>query len=62
MDGTLKKYDDITLLKKDLEILLGYEDEDINPEEDNKTVFNFIKIKTRKQSAANEKKNDKMSK
>lgn len=62
LDGTLKKYDDITLLKKDLEILLGYEDEDINPEEDNKTVFNFIKIKTRKQSAANEKKNDKMSK
>lgn len=62
LDGTLKKYDDITLLKKDLEILLGYEDEDINPEEDNKTVFNFIKIKTRKQSGANEKKNDKMSK
>ena len=44
LDGTLKKYDDITLLKKDLEILLGYEQEDV--EEDNKTVFNFIKIKS----------------
>lgn len=46
LDGTLKKYEDITLLKKDLEILLGYEDE--NVEETNKTVFNFIKIKTKK--------------
>lgn len=46
LDGTLKKYDDITLLKKDLEILLGYEDEHV--EETNKTVFNFIKIKTKK--------------
>ena len=62
LDGTLKKYDDITLLKKDLEILLGYEDEDEKLEEDNKTVFNFIKIKTKKQSAVNEKKNDKLSK
>lgn len=46
LDGTLKKYEDITLLKKDLEILLGYEEE--NVEETNKTVFNFIKIKTKK--------------
>ena len=59
LDGTLKKYDDITLLKKDLEILLGYEDEDVV--EENKTVFNFIKIKTKKQSFS-DKKNDKMSK
>ncbi len=59
LDGTLKKYDDITLLKKDLEILLGYEDEDVV--EENKTVFNFIKIKTKKQSSS-DKKNDKMSK
>ena len=58
LDGTLKKYDDITMLKKDLEILLGYEDEDMI--EENKTVFNFIKIKTKKQ--ANSSKNDKMSK
>ena len=57
LDGSLKKYDDITLLKKDLEILLGYEDEDVI--EENKTVFNFIKIKTRKNASQV---NDKMSK
>ena len=57
LDGTLKKYDDITLLKKDLEILLGYEAEDVV--EESKTVFNFIKIKTRKNIAQA---NDKMSK
>ena len=57
LDGSLKKYDDITLLKKDLEILLGYEDKDVI--EENKTVFNFIKIKTRKSAAQT---NDKMSK
>ena len=60
LDGTLKKYDDITQLKKDLEILLGYEEEEV-PEE-NKTVFNFIKIKTKKQNANQDKKNEKMSK
>ena len=60
VDGTLKKYDDITVLKKDLEILLGYEDEDLV--EESKTVFNFIKIKTTKQASQGEKKNDKMSK
>lgn len=59
LDGSLKKYDDITQLKKDLEILLGYEDEDVV--EENKTVFNFIKIKTKKQ-VGTEQKNDKMSK
>lgn len=56
LDGTLKKYEDITLLKKDLEILLGYEAQ--NVEESNKTVFNFIKIKTKipvKGSKQNEK-------
>ena len=60
LDGTLKKYEDITQLKKDLEILLGYEDED--DIEENKTVFNFIKIKTKKQAVQSDKKNDKMSK
>lgn len=60
LDGTLRKYEDITKLKKDLEILLGYEDEDIVGE--NKTVFNFIKIKTKKQASQQDKKNDKMSK
>lgn len=54
LDGTLKKYDDITLLKKDLEILLGYEDDDVV--EENKTVFNFIKIKTKKQASQSDKK------
>lgn len=58
LDGTLRKYEDITQLKKDLEILLGYEDDDII--EENKTVFNFIKIKTKKQASSV--KNDKMSK
>ena len=61
LDGTLKKYEDITRLKKDLEILLGYEDEEVSTQDD-KTVFNFIKIKTKKQSTNNEKKNDKLSK
>lgn len=58
LDGTLRKYEDITQLKKDLEILLGYEDDDLI--EENKTVFNFIKIKTKKQALSV--KNDKMSK
>ena len=54
LDGTLRKYEDITKLKKDLEILLGYEDEDIV--EENKTVFNFIKIKNKKQASQQDKK------
>jgi diadenylate cyclase len=58
LDGSLKKYDDITVLKKDLEILLGYEDDELIQE--NKTVFNFIKIKTTKLSN-NDKKNDTLS-
>lgn len=53
LDGTLKKYEDITLLKKDLEILLGYKDEEM--EESNKTVFNFIRIKTKKPPKQNDK-------
>lgn len=48
LDGSLKKYEEITQLKKDLEILLGYEED--FAEEENRTVFNFIKIKTKKQS------------
>lgn len=58
LDGALKKYDDITVLKKDLEILLGYEDDEAIQE--NKTVFNFIKIKTTKLSNK-DKKNDTLS-
>lgn len=53
LDGTLKKYEDITLLKHDLEILLGYDEEESM--EENKTVFNFIKIKTKKPSKSNDK-------
>lgn len=58
LDGTLRKYEEITSLKKDLEILLGYEEDEM--QEENKTVFNFIKIKTKKQSG--DVKNDKLSK
>ena len=58
LDGALKKYDDITVLKKDLEILLGYEDDELLQE--NKTVFNFIKIKTTKLTNK-DKKNDTLS-
>jgi diadenylate cyclase len=58
LDGSLKKYDDITQLKKDLEILLGYEEEDVI--EENKTVFNFIKIKTKKQANQLDKKKQDM--
>lgn len=43
LDGTLKKYEDLTSLKADLDKLLGYNDE----EEDNKkTIFNFNNIIT----------------
>lgn len=45
MDGTLKKYEDLTSLKSDLDSILGYD----NPEADNKkTIFkinNLINIK-----------------
>ena len=54
LDGTLKKYEDITLLKHDLEILLGYSEEE-EEEQENRTVFNFIKIKTKKQNTQNDK-------
>ncbi len=60
LDGTLKKYDDITILKKDLEILLGYENEE--QEESQKTEFNFIKIKTKKPANTQPKQPDKLSK
>ena len=53
LDGTLKKYEDITTLKHDLEILLGYSEDD--EVEENKTMFNFIKIKTKKQNPHNDK-------
>lgn len=45
LDGSLKKYDDITTLKSDLERILGYKTQDTN--EEKRTIFhlnNFISI------------------
>lgn len=45
LDGSLKKYEDLTSLKADLEKILGYEDAD---EENKRTIFkinNFLTIK-----------------
>ena len=44
MGGVLKKYEDLSLLKQDLERIYGY-DNDIVEE---KTVFNFIKVRSHK--------------
>ncbi|MBQ2870276.1 diadenylate cyclase CdaA [bacterium] len=44
MGGVLKKYEDLSLLKQDLEKILGYA-QDIVEE---KTVFNFIKVRSHK--------------
>ena len=44
LDGTLKKYEDLTSLKADLEKILGYED---NIEENKRVIFkinNFVTI------------------
>lgn len=43
LDGTLKKYEDLTSLKADLDKLLGYNDEE---EDTKKTIFNFNNIIT----------------
>ena len=54
VDGTLKKYEDLTTLKADLEKLLGYE----IPEEDSKkNVFNFNNFLSFKTSNQNKKAN-----
>jgi len=44
MGGVLKKYEDLSLLKQDLERIFGCEDE-----VEEKTVFNFIKVRAPKQ-------------
>lgn len=44
MGGVLKKYEDLSLLKQDLERILG-----CNDVVEEKTVFNFIKVRTQKQ-------------
>lgn len=41
LDGTLKKYEDLTSLKADLDKLLGYNEEE---EDTKKTIFNFNNI------------------
>lgn len=50
LDGTLKKYEDLTSLKSDLDKLLGYNDED---EDNKKTIFNFNNIITIKKDDDN---------
>ncbi len=42
--GVLKKYDDLSLLKLDLESIFGVSKEDV----EERTVFNFIKVRTPK--------------
>ena len=44
MGGVLKKYDDLSLLKQDLEKILGYAQDVV----EEKTVFNFIKVRSHK--------------
>ena len=39
LDGTLKKYDDLTTLKADLEKILGYKTQESNVEK--KTIFHL---------------------
>ncbi len=45
LGGVLKKYEDLSLLKQDLEKILGCEDDEV----EEKTVFNFIKVRSHKQ-------------
>lgn len=47
LDGTLKRYEDLTTLKTDLEKLLGYKDE---AAESKKSIFNFNNVITFKKS------------
>lgn len=42
MGGVLKKYEDLSLLKQDLERIYGYDNEKV----EEKTVFNFIKVRS----------------
>ena len=44
MGGVLKKYEDLSLLKQDLERICGYNNDVI----EEKTVFNFIKVRSHK--------------
>ena len=54
LDGSLKKYDDITTLKSDLERILGYKTQDNN--EEKKTIFhlnNFISMHKNEENEQN---------
>ena len=42
MGGVLKKYEDLSLLKQDIERIYGYDKEEV----EEKTVFNFIKVRS----------------
>lgn len=44
MGGVLKKYEDLSLLKKDLERIYGYDKDEV----EERTVFNFIKVRSHK--------------
>lgn len=45
IDGMLKKYEDISLLRGDLEFILGLKEIKMEDETTTKTLFNFINIK-----------------
>ena len=47
MGGVLKKYEDLSLLKQDIERIYGYNKDEI----EEKTVFNFIKVRSIKHDA-----------
>ncbi len=49
MGGILKKYEDLSLLKKDLEEIYGYDKDEV----EEKTVFNFIKVRAHKTDIKN---------
>lgn len=56
MDGTLKKYEDLTTLKSDLETILGCEEED---EENKKNIFSLSNLIAKRNSEQKKKVTDK---
>lgn len=54
LDGTLKRYDDLTTLKADLERILGYKNQDNNSEK--KTIFHLNNLITKHAEKSNENK------
>lgn len=51
VDGILKKYDDISILRNDLESILGYKNDDSS--EEKSLMFNLIKIKKKQNNEFN---------